>query len=259
MTLGFLFGSKNFCTDTTGSIGWPSPAPRLHIDDCFEIHNFHWELCDLLLSSHQYFDARGTAPPMRLLHGALVILVLWQISQYRSLGKWVKNTVFTQFHTSRGCRLYRWFMRRTGVWVSAFRNSIIHEISSEFLQPFRYFRIQRVAPFCSFNMWTWHRCWMGICPTQIFPFSSLTFALHCSWWSRRAWGRCRMIALLSWRCHWGWRMRTGGRTRWQAWNHDRNEVLRITLYSNPVFNEMWFLTVDPLIRISVFIAKLYER
>ena len=30
-----------FCTDTTGSIGWPSPAPRLHIDDCFEIHNLH--------------------------------------------------------------------------------------------------------------------------------------------------------------------------------------------------------------------------
>ena len=30
-----------FCTDMTGSIGWPSLAPRLHIDDCFEIHNFH--------------------------------------------------------------------------------------------------------------------------------------------------------------------------------------------------------------------------
>ena len=30
-----------FCTDTTGSIGWRSPAPRLHIDDGFEIHNLH--------------------------------------------------------------------------------------------------------------------------------------------------------------------------------------------------------------------------
>ena len=37
-----------FCTDTTESIGWPSPAPRLHIDDCFEIHNLQGELCDLL-------------------------------------------------------------------------------------------------------------------------------------------------------------------------------------------------------------------
>ena len=30
-----------FCTDVTESIGWASPAPRLQIDDCFEIHNFH--------------------------------------------------------------------------------------------------------------------------------------------------------------------------------------------------------------------------
>ena len=39
-------GKFLFCTGMTASIGWPSPAPRLHIDDCFEIHNFqdcnHW-------------------------------------------------------------------------------------------------------------------------------------------------------------------------------------------------------------------------
>ena len=52
----FVFPEKFlFCTDMTGSIGWPSRAPRLHIDDCFEIHNLRWELCDLLLSSHQTF------------------------------------------------------------------------------------------------------------------------------------------------------------------------------------------------------------
>ena len=68
-----------------------------------------------------------------------------------------------------------------------------------------------------------------------------------------------MIALLSWRCHCCWRMRTVWRTRWQAWNHDRNEVLCITLYSNPVSNEIWFLTVDPFVGIPVFIAKLSER
>ena len=57
----------------------------------------------------------------------------------------------------------------------------------------------------------------------------------------------------------GWRMWTGGRTRWQAWNHDQNEVLRVALYSNTVLKKMWFLTVDRLVRISVFIAKLSER
>ena len=47
----------------------------------------------------------------------------------------------------------------------------------------------------------------------------------------------------------------------QAWNHDRNEVLRIrvTDYPNSVFNEMWFLTIDPFVGIPVFIAKLSER
>ena len=42
-------------------------------------------------------------------------------------------------------------------------------------------------------------------------------------------------------------------------NHDWYEVFRITLYPNPVFNEMWFLTIDPFVGIPVFIAKLSER
>ena len=36
-------------------------------------------------------------------------------------------------------------------------------------------------------------------------------------------------------------------------------MLRIADYPNPVFNEMWFLTIDPFVGISVFIAKLSER
>ena len=78
-----------FCTDTPGSIGWPSLAPRLHIDDCFEIHILHWELLWSAVIKSPKLSARGTTLPIRLLHGALVILVLWQISQSRSFGKWV--------------------------------------------------------------------------------------------------------------------------------------------------------------------------
>ena len=29
--------------------------------------------------------------------------------------------------------------------------------------------------------------------------------------------------------------------------NNRNEVLRVALYPNTVFTEMWFLTVDPLV------------
>ena len=39
-------------------------------------------------------------------------------------------------------------MRRTGVRISAFWNFVIHQNFSEFLQPIRDLRIQRVAPFC---------------------------------------------------------------------------------------------------------------
>ena len=38
----------------------------------------------------------------------------------------------------------------------------------------------------------------------------------------------------------------------------RSEI-RITLFLNTVFNEMWFLTVDPLARVSFSFAKLSER
>ena len=43
----------------------------------------------------------------------------------------------------------------------------------------------------------------------------------------------------------------------QAWNHNRNEVLLIANYPNPVFNEMWFFTIDPFVGIPVFIAKAF--
>ena len=32
---------RSFCFAGTGFIWWLSPAPRLHIDDCFEIHNLN--------------------------------------------------------------------------------------------------------------------------------------------------------------------------------------------------------------------------
>ena len=144
-SLGFL-RSFCFCTEPPGSIEWLDPAPRLHVDDCFELRNCRLGPCDLLLSSHQIFLHEVRLPTVRLLHGALVILVLWQISQFRSLGKWVQ-TVFSQIRTSLKRRLWRRFMRRTGVWVSAFRNSVIHENFSEFLKPFRYVGIQRISPF----------------------------------------------------------------------------------------------------------------
>ena len=55
------------------------------------------------------------------------------------------HTVLAQILTSLECGLQRGFMRRTGVRISLYWNSIIHQIFPECLQPLRDLRIQRVA------------------------------------------------------------------------------------------------------------------
>ena len=101
MTFGFLFGSKYFC--------------KLLCVACevFVLHGYdwiHWVAKSCTTTAYRWlfrdshfslrtlwsavikspkFAARGTASPLRLLHGALVILILLQIWQFRSLGKWV--------------------------------------------------------------------------------------------------------------------------------------------------------------------------
>ena len=105
-SLGFSFFPEKFlfCTDTTGSIGWPSPAPRQRIDDCFEIHILRSELCDLLLSSHRFFRSRhgctsALAARIPCFFGSranLAIFVLREVSI---------NTVLTtraRYHFTRG-------------------------------------------------------------------------------------------------------------------------------------------------------------
>ena len=99
--LRFLFSSKNFCKPLR--VSW----------EVFVLTGYdwiHWVAKSCTTTAYRWlfrdsqpslrtlwsavikspkFSAPGTAPPMRLLHGALVILVLWQISHFRSSGKWV--------------------------------------------------------------------------------------------------------------------------------------------------------------------------
>ena len=101
MTLGFLFGSTNFCQ--LFCVSW----------EVFILHGYDWihwvtksctttayrwlfrdsqtslrTLWSAVIKS-QKFSAWGTAPPILLLHGTFVIFILWLISQFRSFGKWV--------------------------------------------------------------------------------------------------------------------------------------------------------------------------
>ena len=85
---------------------------------------FTENFCDLLLSSHQnstkYGFAIASSTRGSCNFGPLADLA---ISVFREVSI---NTVFTQIRTSRKRTLWRWFMRRTGVWVSVLRNFVIH-------------------------------------------------------------------------------------------------------------------------------------
>ena len=153
MTLGFLSGSKNFCkhhcvscevflfyTHTTGSIEWQSPTPRLQIGDCSEIQNFHWELCDLLLSSHQKFLQKYSSAIASSERNPC------NVGPHRSRNFGLqrnecKHCAYTNPHAS-----WMWAlkinMRRTDVRVSANWNFIIHQ---NFLNSCSHSRISELA------------------------------------------------------------------------------------------------------------------
>ena len=133
MTLGFLFGSKNLWKLL--SVSW----------EVFVLHGYDWiqwvaKSCTttayrwLFRDSHPSltifvigctqitkifctrFDSTYTSSARSLCDlGPLAELA---ISVFREVSK---NTLFTQILTSRRRGLSRWFMRGTGVWVSAFR------------------------------------------------------------------------------------------------------------------------------------------
>ena len=115
VTLGFLSGPKNFCKII--GVSWEVFVLHGHnwihwVDKSCTAIAYRWLFRDSQFSlktlwfavfKSPNFSARGTAPPLRLLHGALVILVLFAdlaISVFREV---IINTVLTQVLTSRGC------------------------------------------------------------------------------------------------------------------------------------------------------------
>ena len=252
MAIGFPSGSKNFCnffvflakllfcTDTTGSKSC-TIAYRWLIRDSHPSLRTSWSA---VIKSPK-FSERSTILPIRLLQEALVILVFWQISQFRSSGKWVDVGSKDGSWEELACvSLHSGILSSTRFSLNSCSHSGISEQNgshrSLVVFVFIWFLIfvwlgKRVSPFFLFNMFTWHRYWMEIFPTQVFPCSSLTVAWHsCGWWSRRAGGRFGTINFLSLRCHGCWSKQAWGRIRWQTRNHDWYEVFPYcTVFEKP--------------------------
>ena len=258
MTFGFLSGSRNFC-----KLLWVSC-------EVFVLHGYAWihwvaRSCtttayrwlfrDSQLSLRTLWSAVIKSPKIfRTRYSSTVASSAWgpcnfgpftdlAISVFRELSF---NTVITPNpHVS---------------WIWALK--ILHEKNwreslrvLEFHHPPKFPWILNIGSLRSFVNRSWHVHWRDVTLNSISSFSSLNFT-YCRW-RRRGWRRWWAMTLLSWRCLWSW-WRSRGRI-WQAWNHNSNEIFRVAGYPNPVFNEMWFLTIDPFVRIPVFIAKLSDR
>ena len=156
MTLGFLSGSKNFCkllcVSWEHAYEWIHSVAKVLHHDCismivsrFTTFTENFVICCCQITKKKNCTKTGSAiassarGPRNF--GPLTDLA---ISVFREMSM---NIMLTQILTSRRRGLYRYFMRKTGVWVSAFRNFIIHKIFSKFFQPFRYVGKIKVSPF----------------------------------------------------------------------------------------------------------------
>ena len=117
------------------------------------------------------FTARGTASPLRLLHGALVIMVRLKISQFRSSGKWVwtlclpkSSRLFVVDSKEASWEELAWEPPCNGISSSTkfSLNSCSHSGISE--SPHGFLRSIVVFSLNSF----WGFCWLGF--PQVHPF-----------------------------------------------------------------------------------------
>ena len=237
MTFWFLSGSRNFC-----KLLWVSC-------EVFVLHGYAWihwvarssttTACRRLFRDSQLslrtlwsavikspkFSARGTTSPLRLLHGALVILVRLQISQFLSLGKWVltlclpKSSRLLYVGSRESLHVLEFHHPPNSPWILAAtpgsQNSTSRSVPSWI--PFYWFWVfiglVVIRSLPSVINRSWHMHWRGITLNLISSFSSLNFT-YCRW-RRRAGRRWWAMTLLSWRCPWSW-WRSRRRT-WQAW------------------------------------------
>ena len=142
MTLGFPFGSKNFCKFLC--VSWevfcfarirldPLSGQVLH-HDCISmiVSRFTLFTKNFMVCCYQSpnCSARGTTVPVSFLQGALVILVLKQMSQFRSFEKLIY--IYIYIYCACPIQLFlaalKLTHKRNRRCVPVFWNAFIHKI-----------------------------------------------------------------------------------------------------------------------------------
>ena len=200
MTFGFLSGSRNFCKllwvscevwvlHGSAWIHWVAKSCTttacrwLFRDSQLSLRN----LWSAVIKSPK-FSARSTAPPLSLLHGAFVILVLFtdlSISVYQEMRKTLclpkSSRLLNMGSKDASCEELAWESPYTGISSSTkiFLNSSSHSGISESSEH------NGFTPFYRgflFN-WLWIFCWLGFHQVPLIHHQpNLTLALercHC--------------------------------------------------------------------------------
>ena len=158
MALGFLSSSRNFC-----KLLWVSC-------EVLVLHGYawiHWVAGSCTTTAYRWLF-RDSQPSLRTLWSAVIKspkflhevrlrqcvfctepLWFWSCGRSRNFGlseSECKHCAYPNLHFSQA-QAIKMIHERTCVWVSVFRNSVIHKMFSEFLQIFWYFGMARVSPF----------------------------------------------------------------------------------------------------------------
>ena len=143
-----------------------------------------------------------------------------------------------------------------------FRNSFIHKVLSEFLQPFWYAGI-RASP----NLFV-ILIFSLVLGFRLIYVTTLLMFQKCAGFPVLVYPHFHLTRLLDGDLDdqfpdmkESWVLKETCLRKLQINQEPRlvRSVPYYTVYSNTVLNSMWFLTVDPLIRSSMFIAKLSQR
>ena len=249
MTLGFVVGSKNFCklfffflrSFCVARIRLnPLSCQILHHDSVSVIvSRLHplrrtlliccYQVTKIFCSRYGLASGLSARSPCNLgLLAKVAVSVLREVSV---------NTVRTQYHFSH--RLWSWFMRRARGCVPVFWNSFVHKILREFFQPFWQImqRVSRAGSVSSFYFWFCGFCWFWRQVSLCLPAGRNVETTESCGNDAGDVGVDELEEPVD----------KPGTTI--------DKQFSVVKYSSAFFNELWYLTTEPHIRISVICAE----
>ena len=231
MTLGSLFGSKNFCMLLP--VSWEVFVFHGYWLDPLGGEVLHNDCISMIVSRFTTFTEYDSANT-----SSARVLWFWSSGRSRNSGlsgSGYKHCVYPNRHFSWASKIVlensrvslcvqELFHTRDSLWIFATIPVLRNDTGLPYLFVILIF-------YLVFGLWLVHSTTLLMSQKNtglsvlFYPHFRLTRLLEVIWminflsrsrecWSRRAWGSLGMIHFLSWRCHGCWGRHSWGRTRW---------------------------------------------